>query len=190
MIPDTIAAKYDDLIKDIIRIQGLDTSIMVKDGEGNLINNNKCSQVANKTETIWAPSTENDNYPASSLLIYDCFRGGKVIRDLIDKRGVFTKSTQLNPYEQWTSNLLYDFIAGFESKDKQIGIVGPVVSDKPFIIRLMMDVHQTLHYKLENGELVRDPFGKGISIVELLNKGTLENLNDLFKYESHDFYRK
>jgi len=83
------------------------------------------------------------------------YKGGAVIRDYQTSGGEVVKVDDMNAGEHLTANFITDYLGGFNDDVHTIGIAGAVVSDKPYIYRILADIDRKLDYKLDGGKLVR-----------------------------------
>ena len=115
---------------------------MVEDGSGNLINKQKLSQRGNLVSEFAIIQQKDVKNPSSHFILYDCYEGGAVLRDVKNKEGDKKVATDFNIQEHFTASFIYDYINRLDSN--QIAIMGPVVSDKPWIDRILININSTI----------------------------------------------
>ena len=125
---------------------------MVKDQQGNMRGQVKLSQLSGKHEYLWSDSRQNKNNPASHFVLYDLFEDVDFLIDFKDADGNIIKVSDFNPSELIVSNFLYDFW-GSMAQNGKLYAIGPVISDKPNIPRIGINIDKEIRYiTLENGE--------------------------------------
>lgn len=138
-------ATANDIVNGIIGDQ------MVEDSSGNQISQVKLSQASCKHQFLWQDALSQQRNPTSHFLIYDAFVGVDFLKDFKDESGKVYKITECNPSEQFVSNFIYDFY-GSAIQDGVIHVFGPIISDKPNIMRVGINLDAKIPY-LENKTL-------------------------------------
>ena len=151
---------------------------MVEDGSGNLINKQKLSQRGNLVSEFAIIQQKDVKNPSSHFILYDCYEGGAVLRDVKNKEGDKKVATDFNTQEHFTASFIYDYINRLDSD--QIAIMGPVVSDKPWIDRILININNTINI---NG---KDQTWKQI----LQDENSQALLKGLIQQEFGKFYKK
>lgn len=151
---------------------------MVEDGSGNLINKQKLSQRGNLVSEFAIIQQKNVENPSSHFILYDCYEGGAVLRDVKNKEGDKKVATDFNTQEHFTASFIYDYINRLDSD--QIAIMGPVVSDKPWIDRILININSSIKVN-----------GKATTWKEILqNENSQALLKGLIHQEFGKFYKK
>lgn len=176
---------------------------MVEDGSGNLINKQKLSQRGNLVSEFAIIQQKDVKNPSSHFILYDCYEGGAVLRDVKNKEGDKKVATDFNTQEHFTASFIYDYINRLDSD--QIAIMGPVVSDKPWIDRILININSPVKIngisttwknilKNENSQallkgLIHQEFGKFYKKQFAFVKDQITKLHNVVK-NNNDFLPK
>lgn len=173
-----------------LQVKGVVLSGMVVDNDRKQLNSQKLSQASNIVHNLWTDQKGDINNPNSELALYDCYQGCEIIRDYKDRNGNVVKATDLNPSEHLSANFLVEFLDSINSG--KISLPGPVVSDKPFIIRLAVNLQKALQYEIgETGSLQKFKNGEKITLQQILeDKNSHALLHKLVNYELGRYYKK
>lgn len=146
---EPFTVNYYDIYKPVVYMRNdlleKPVSTMVKTSEGTTLNTNKLSQRGNLFYESTADQRADKNSPSNHFILYQCFAGGHVLRDVQNSDGEVKKAINLNPEEHLTASYIYDYINRIYSNE--ISLPGPVVSDKSWIPRI--DLHMDRSFKID-----------------------------------------
>lgn len=156
---DLISKKFTNTIEEISQveasIQGLLTSTLVKNGEGNAQSSCSLSRLLGSYRSQWEILNKKEN---SSTKNYSIITNPNLIRGIYTLREYHDQSqtvdhTKFNSSEFFTSQLLYDFIGGMIDDKKSrsnitrnglVSFIPSVNSDKNTIGRIVIDTNQLI----------------------------------------------
>lgn len=179
---------YYSILQPVISLRQiiLDKSIstMVETAEHTQLNTQKLSQAGNFVLETAFKHRSDDNNPCSHFMLYDCFRGGSVVRDAKSQSGDVKKAIDFNPEEHFVASFVYDYIKHIskydKKKDLKVNILGPVDSDKSWIERIKLDLLENININ-----------GKQQSLLDVLtSEESTSLLEELICQELGAFYTK
>jgi hypothetical protein len=108
-------------------------------------------------------------------MLYSIFKGCAVLRDYSTSSGDIIKSEDFNASEHLSANFITDYLGAIGADGNTIATAGAVVSDKPYIYRILSDLNRKLEYGIENGILVKNSVEEPVIKVTLGEILTHEN---------------
>lgn len=189
-----VSTQFSSIVALNTRSSNKAMSIMVEDGAKKQLNSNKLSSAGNKSLELAQESKSKESNPNYNLVLYELFVGGAVLRDFTDSQGTVTKATKFNSYEHLVSNFITDYLGGFNREQHTIGIAGAVVSDKPYIYRILCDLGTKLKYYIDKqGNLVKGVSSQrpAVTLQDILqSKDSTKLIQQLTKTELGLYYGK
>lgn len=169
LYPDTLFPKINNLNRDIDNYTGRDVKLTEKDSEGKTISIVGLSALLPKIREQWRFNTQDQESPLANFTLYKLFKGSEFMRaykDAFQSKA----ATQFSSAEFYLASLLIDF---YETQDKGnskiIKIMGPVVSDKNKLVKLLIDTGD-VDITVENGETKKLKDLNSEDIIWLINK--------------------
>lgn len=191
---ELIDKKHAYLIKPIVELNlasnGQVVSSMVADSAKKQLNTNKLAQQGNKTFEGTYDQRKLVTNPNSHLMLYSCYKGGSVIRDYKTSNGEVVEVNDMNAGEHLSANFITDYLGGFNKDIHTIGIAGAVVSDKPYIYRILADIDKKLNYTLDQGHLEKSDFADLTLRKILSDDNSTQLIQELELHELGKYYEK